>query len=296
MIITVFTPTYNRAHLLPRLYESLVKQTCRNFEWIIVDDGSSDNTAAVVNEWCADFPIRFFRKENGGKHTAINLGVEKADGELFFIADSDDLLPPRSLELVSEQWQQVKHDGSFGGVCGLDQLKEGDVIGGIPSYDVLDCTFLEYLWKYKMQSADMKEVYRTSVLREFPFPEIIGEKFCPEDLVWSRIAQKYKLRYFSQVIYIADYQENGISANIIRMRMNSPLLAMLMYAECISYKILPILRKVRYAINYWRFRACYHRTSLNNSIQLPTLMWFWNWTLPLGYAMHLMDLKLVGKQ
>ena len=92
MIITVFTPTYNRAHLLPRLYESLVKQTYRDFEWIIVDDGSSDNTAEVINEWDADFPIRFFRKENGGKHTSINLGVEKADGELFFIADSDDLM------------------------------------------------------------------------------------------------------------------------------------------------------------------------------------------------------------
>lgn len=84
MIITVFTPTYNRAHLLPRLYESLVKQTYRDFEWIIVDDGSSDNTAEVVNDWSADFPIRFFIKENGGKHTAINLGTKLAKGELFF--------------------------------------------------------------------------------------------------------------------------------------------------------------------------------------------------------------------
>ncbi len=289
MIITVFTPTYNRAHLLPRLYESLVKQTCRNFEWIIVDDGSSDNTAAVVNDWCADFPIRFFRKENGGKHTAINLGVEKADGELFFIADSDDLLPPRSLELVSEQWQQVKHDESFGGVCGLDQLKEGGVIGGIPSYDILDCTFLEYLWKFKMKNCDMKEVYRTSVLREFPFPEIPGEKFCPEELVWARIAQKYKLRYFSKVIYIADYQEHGISANITRMRMQSPILSMMMYAENVSYDILPFSRKVRYAINYWRFRACYHSSSLNALIKLPVLRWYWVWTAPLGFVLHVRD-------
>lgn len=289
MIITVFTPTYNRSQLLTRLYESLVKQTYRDFEWVIVDDGSSDNTAEVVNDWSADFPIRYYRKENGGKHTAINLGVEKADGELFFIADSDDLLPPRALELVSEQWQQVKHDGSFGGVCGLDQLKEGGVIGGIPSYDILDCTFLEYLWKFKMKNCDMKEVYRTSVLREFPFPEIPGEKFCPEELVWARIAQKYKLRYFSKIIYIADYQEHGISANITRMRMQSPILSMMMYAENVSYDILPFSRKVRYAINYWRFRACFHRSSLNALIKLLVLRWYWVWTAPLGFVLHVRD-------
>lgn len=297
MMITVFTPSYNREDLLPRLYDSLCVQTFSDFEWVIVDDGSTDNTQELVNKIISNhkkfnpnFPIRYYYKANGGKHTAINLGVNKACGDLFFIADSDDYLPSNALELVIEQWNEVKNDDSFGGVCGLDLLKgKKEIVGGIPPYEILDCTFLEYWWKFKMKNGDMKEVYRTSVLREFPFPEISGEKFCPEELVWARIAQKYKLRYFSEVIYIADYQEHGISANMTRMRMQSPLLSMMMYVENVSYDILPFSRKVRYAINYWRFRACFHGSSLNALIKLPVLRWYWVWTAPLGFVLHVRD-------
>lgn len=124
MLITVFTPTYNRAHLLPRLYESLCRQTFTDFEWVIVDDGSVDDTKGLVNKFLVDKTqhstlntntIRYFYQENGGKHRAINRGVKEAQGELFFIADSDDSLPPDALEQVARVYETVRGDESFGG-------------------------------------------------------------------------------------------------------------------------------------------------------------------------------------
>ena len=124
-MITIFTPTYNRGNLLSRLYQSLCKQTYKEFEWVIVDDGSTDNTASIVEliqkkHSRSDFPIHYYKKENGGKHTAINIGVKKAQGELFFIADSDDILPPNALQIIADVWGQTKNDNSIGGICGFD--------------------------------------------------------------------------------------------------------------------------------------------------------------------------------
>ena len=112
-MITVFTPTYNRGTLLNRLYQSLSAQSYKDFEWIIVDDGSSDDTALIVellqsNHFSNDFPILYHKKENGGKHTAINVGVKKAQGDLFFIADSDDILPSNALLTIAKVWEQTK--------------------------------------------------------------------------------------------------------------------------------------------------------------------------------------------
>ena len=163
MLITVFTPTYNRAHLLPQVYESLCKQTFKEFEWVIVDDGSVDDTKNVIDKWTMDngqwtifsntsdneeFSIRYFRQENGGKHRAINRGVKEARGELFFIVDSDDMLPPDALEIVAKVYGDIKGDTSFAGVCGLDGTFEGKVIGsGLPA-EVIDDTSIAVRFKY----------------------------------------------------------------------------------------------------------------------------------------------------
>ncbi len=145
-MITVFTPTYNRAHLLPRLYESLKTQTFKDFEWIIVDDGSTDDTEEVVKSF---FPPLgrmeggFIHQPNGGKHRAINRGAQEAQGELFFIADSDDYLPDDSLAKVAEKYKKIKGDNSIGGICGLDMTPKGDVIGsGLPCDEII-CSSLE---------------------------------------------------------------------------------------------------------------------------------------------------------
>lgn len=292
--ITVFTPTYNRERLLPRLFDSLTKQTFTDFEWLIVDDGSTDGTSAMVDRLKAQstFPVAYCKKANGGKHSAINTGVQIAKGDLFFFADSDDMLPPDSLGTVVKYWNTIKGYDDFAGVCGLDGDLQGRVIGsGLPKA-MIDASALEIRNLYHV-TGDMKEVFRTSVLREFPFPEIPGERFCPEALIWNRIAQKYKLRYFNKIIYTADYQPSGITSQIARVRMQSPIASMMTYAEMTKYHDVPIRLRVRAAINYWRFRCCVHHSALKGNITKVILPFYL--FAPIGLAMHWMDVIKVRR-
>ena len=287
MLITIFTPTYNRAHLLPRLYESLKAQTFQNFEWIIVDDGSTDNTKVVVHSLLKrqsefGFSIRYFKQPNGGKHRAINRGVKEANGELFFIVDSDDSLPSESIETILKFYSQIKGDKSFGGLAGYMSHHDGTIIGKGNNDELLDCSSLEMRYRYNI-TGDMAEVFRTDVLKEFPFLEVENERFCPEALVWNRIAQKYKLRVFKKIIYHRDYLDGGLTDKIVAIRMNSPLASVTHYQELNSYNV-PFKQKVKAAINYWRFYACIEIVN-----KVPRLPWYWFWCRPLGFAMHLKD-------
>ena len=161
-MITVFTPCYNRAHTIERLYHSLVLQTNKNFEWIIVDDGSTDNTEQIVNVFIKesnDFPICYFKKDNGGKHTAINFGVQKANGEAFFIVDSDDWLPKNAIDRIIYYFDQIKNKKDFAGICGNKMLPTKEIIGKTFDGEVLDITALERKKFYII--GDKAEVYKT---------------------------------------------------------------------------------------------------------------------------------------
>lgn len=285
--ITILTPAYNRASLLPRLFDSLLRQTFKDFEWIVVDDGSTDNTHEVVanlKEKCGGaFPIGYVYKANGGKHMAINIGAERARGELLFIADSDDLLTDDALETVANSWHDISDDKSFAGIAGLDiTMDTREVIGsGLPQ-EHIDCNAIDIRYRHHV-TGDMKEVFRTEVLREFPFPEFAGERFCPEQLVWFRMARRYRLRYINKPIYIADYQPDGITAGITRARMRNPSASMLTYAELTECPV-PFLVKVKAAINFWRFWHCRTATSV-----VPRVALRWHWLRPLGWMMHVRD-------
>lgn len=285
--ITILTPTYNRASLLPRLFDSLLRQTSKDFEWIVVDDGSTDDTREVVanlKEKCGGaFPMGYVYKANGGKHMAINIGAERARGELLFIADSDDLLTDDALETVANSWHDISDDKSFAGIAGLDiAMDTREVIGsGLPQ-EHIDCNAIDIRYRHHV-TGDMKEVFRTEVLREFPFPEFAGERFCPEQLVWFRMARRYRLRYINKPIYIADYQPDGITAGITRARMRNPSASMLTYAELTECPV-PFLVKVKAAINFWRFWHCRTATSV-----VPRVALRWHWLRPLGWMMHVRD-------
>lgn len=293
ILITIFTPTYNRADLLPRLYKSLCEQKIdfdsdgdENpvFEWLIVDDGSTDNTEEIVHGFIAEqsLPIRYYKKSNGGKHTAINYGAKLAKGELFFIADSDDLLPNNAVENVISAYSDIRNNKRICGVCGLDSFMNGNLVSPPFPYEIFEASFLEIDYKYKIKG-DTKEVFRTSVLLEFPFPEIQGEKFCPEILVWYRILSKYRLCYINKVIYIADYQPGGLTDGITRARMNSPIASMMTYQERFQLPI-PLKDKAKAAINYWRFAFCTKDKSV-------TINGWGKLFAPLGFLMHLLDEK-----
>lgn len=285
--ITILTPTYNRASLLPRLFDSLLRQTNKDFEWIVVDDGSTDDTRDVVanlKEKCGGaFPMGYVYKANGGKHMAINIGAERARGELLFIADSDDLLTDDALETVANSWHDISDDKSFAGIAGLDiTMDTREVIGsGLPQ-EHIDCNAIDIRYRHHV-TGDMKEVFRTEVLREFPFPEFAGERFCPEQLVWFRMARRYRLRYINKPIYIADYQPDGITAGITRARMRNPSASMLTYAELTECPV-PFLVKVKAAINFWRFWHCRTATSV-----VPRVALRWHWLRPLGWMMYVRD-------
>ena len=289
-MITILTPTFNRAHLLPRLFESLTHQTDFNFEWLVIDDGSTDGTSdlfAGKTFLSAPFPIRYYRQENGGKHRALNAGVKQAKGDFIFIADSDDWLLPQSVAIVGQHTSAIADDNTFAGVAGLDVFDDERIVGtGLPQ-DIIDCNAMDIRYRYHVDG-DLKEVFKTTVLQEFPFPEIQDERFCPEQLVWFRIAQKYKLRYFNTPIYVAEYQPNGITASIIRVRMLAPQATCMMYAEMLAYKI-PFKEKIKAAINFWRFKAC-----TPSRVMITTLKGWWRWCYLIGMLLHWCDKRQVG--
>lgn len=286
MLITICTPTFNRSSYLFRIHRCLEEQTFRDFEWLIVDDGSTDETSMVFEEirGICTYELKYLRKDNGGKHTAINIGLQHAKGELFFIVDSDDSLPCHALEIINSEYEKVKRDASIGGVAGLDMdLGSKEIIGGGLHQPYIQCNAIDIRHKYGIKG-DLKEVFRTDVLRKFPFPIIEGERFCPEQLVWFRIAQKYQLHYFNQVIYHVEYLDEGITKGIIKARMKSPIASMMTYQEMTLYDI-PLLQKMKAATNYWRFRLCTPKKDV------PKIKWYWWVCKPLGWLMHVRDLS-----
>lgn len=292
--VTVFTPTYNRAALLPKLYESLTRQSCTYFEWLIVDDGSSDNTHDVIEKFIAEhkIPIIYIEQENAGKHIAVNTGVKKARGELFFIVDSDDWLPYDSIETIVDYWKALKTENNLSAYAGLGgnrHYADGKVNGGNVPYDVLDTDVYSYRHQYGIKG-DKAEVYRTSILSQYPFPHFDGEKFCPESVVWYRIGEKYKLRFFNKGIYIGEYLTGGLTDSSVRMRAKSPRYTAIAYTEMINSKKMPFWGKVKSLINYWRFNP--YNTSQTFSEKLDQLNPAWSILLyPLGIFLYLREKK-----
>ncbi len=202
---TVFTPTYNRAHTLSRVYRSLLSQTFKNFEWLIVDDGSTDRTNHLVEGWKkeAPFPIRYFWKENEGINAAINFGVQIAGGKFFLIIGSDDAFLPETLETFLRYWTDIPREKKeqFVGVTALCQDPAGNLIGsGLPQ-PVVDSDAMEIRYKYKVKG-EMWGFLRTEVLRRYPFPLIGNCKYLPESVVWNAIARSYKTRFIQKTLRI----------------------------------------------------------------------------------------------
>lgn len=217
MMITVFTPTYNRGYIISNLYESLTRQTVKNFEWIVIDDGSTDHTEKLFQNFLKeknDFSITYKKVPNGGKHRAINKGVSLAKGDLFFIVDSDDYLTDDAIERIVEVESSIPNDKKkkFAGVCGVKGYSKKEIVGASFEGKYLDITSLERS-KYKI-SGDKAEVFYTAVLKKYPFPEYEGENFITEAVVWDRIAYDgFKLRFFNDIIYICDYLPDGLTAH-----------------------------------------------------------------------------------
>lgn len=226
-MVTVFTPIFNRANIITQLYESLLRQTSFDFEWLIIDDGSTDGVEALINEWIRKknmpFEIRFFRQQNGGKHRAINRGVKLARGDAFFIVDSDDYITDSAIEWINAHWKEIADDDEFAGLSGLKAKFDGELIGDgeISFQSYIDATNLERS-NYHLEG-DKAEVYKTGILKKYPFPEFSGEKFVTEATVWNKIAYDgYKIRWYNKVIYLCEYRGDGLTQNIVSVTQKSP--------------------------------------------------------------------------
>jgi glycosyltransferase involved in cell wall biosynthesis len=202
---TVFTPTYNRAGTLHRVYESLARQSFRDFEWLVVDDGSADDTERLVAGWTAeaDFPIRYVWQENRGKHFAFNRGVREARGELFLTLDSDDACVPEALERLHFHWTSIPEAERYGfsAVTCLCIDQEGNLVGDRFPDEVTDSDSLEILYRYRV-GGEKWGFQRRDVLLEHLLPEVLPREYVPEVLAWARIARKYRTRFVNEALRI----------------------------------------------------------------------------------------------
>ncbi|MEH7419366.1 glycosyltransferase family A protein, partial [Neobacillus drentensis] len=203
MKITVFTPTFNRGYIVEKLYRSLQQQTFNDFEWLVIDDGSKDNTEELFKKWMSEensFPIRYIKYENGGKHRAINRATDMANGELFFIVDSDDYLTNDALESIVEWEKSLSDKKLFCGVSGNRGKSKNDILGTTFNGEYIDATSLERN-KFNI-NGDKAEVFYTDILKRYKFDEFEGEKFISEATVWERMANDgFKIRWFNKTIY-----------------------------------------------------------------------------------------------
>ena len=221
--VTVFTPTYNRAYILGDLYHSLQRQTCMDFEWLIVDDGSADDTEALVASWQGEkkpFPIRYVYQENGGKCRAINRGLKEANGRLFFTVDSDDYLTDDALEKVIRWDGELPQDGHFCGYVGNRGTTPTQTPNRLFPGGYLDGTALD---RYDQVDGERAFVFYTEIHRKYLYPEFPGEKFLTEAVTWDLMAHDgYKMRFYNDIIWIWEYKDDGLTRAGYRVFMENP--------------------------------------------------------------------------
>jgi len=287
---TIFTPAYNRGNLLPRLYDSIVGQTFRDFEWIVVDDGSTDNTEEVMHQFIREnkIPIRYIKVENGGKHRAINRGVAESQGEVFAIVDSDDMLVPCAIEYINLWFSEIESntDKKFCGVAACKGYNEKEVIGQTFEGEWIDATNIERK-KYNILG-DKFEIYYTDVMKQYPFPVYEGERFMSEIVVWTRMAKDgFYIRWHQDILYLCNYLEGGLTANNYKLLANNPKGYALRIREQVQYAKLSLKEKLGYYSNYFFLRrkkesfremcehtnACWLEMSLAVVLRVCLMIW-----------------------
>lgn len=225
MTVTVLTPTFNREGVLQSLWDSLQKQTVKDFEWLVVDDGSTDGTKNLITQLQenSDFPIRYIYKSNGGKHTALNVGIQTICSELTFIVDSDDCVTDDAVESILKIHQKYRSQNNICGYAFLRAFPDGKVNGKKFDVDEKIGSYIDVRVNGDDTGADKAEVFKTHCLKEFPFPEYPNEKFLGEDLVWVRMARKYQMVHINKAIYIGNYLEDGLTNNRRKHNIASPI-------------------------------------------------------------------------
>ncbi len=250
---TVCTATYNRARMLNKVFDSLYAQTYRDFEWLVIDDGSEDNTRDVIKlfQEKANFPIRYIYQRNAGKPEAINHGVKEALGRLFLPLDSDDTCVPEALERLNYHWEAIplNQRDKYSAVTVLCKDERGTIIGNKFPQNVIDSDSIEIRAKYNVKG-EKWGFHRTDILKKYPFPVFEGEKWIPMSTVWNSISLKYKTRYVNEMLRIYKISEDSITVS--DMRVKNPKGTAYFYNETLKMPF-SIKLKIKNAIQY----VCY---------------------------------------
>lgn len=252
--ITIFTPTYNRACLLKRIYLSLKSQSNLNFIWLIVDDGSTDETRETVKRFICEkkIEIKYIYQKNGGKHRAHNTAVKDCKTDYFFILDSDDYLMKEAIEVLIQKIRVIENNNKISGIIGnrIDSINFKPIGKEIPNIEI--ATGNELYQKYGFKG-DTLRLYKTSILKKYLFPEIRDEKFISENVVFDKIDSKYKMLVIKEKIYVGEYQENGYSNNIYKIQRKNPIGYLISLNSSAKYSI-TLKNKLGYTVLYmiWR--------------------------------------------
>lgn len=266
--LSIITPTYNRAYILEKTFNSLLNQTSLEFEWIIIDDGSTDNTEELLLKWQQEelpFELKYVVQKNGGKHRALNRGFEMATGKYTLILDSDDFLTEDAVETIQLWISQLAEKDNIAAVAGMRKHESGEVIGGIPKcFDKLEYVDAKNFERRKYGLlGDKAEVYRTDILREKRFKEFKGENFLSEDTLWNEIAMcGLYVRWYPKVIYCCEYLIDGLTNQSVSKELNN--FEGFTYATTQRMKCYSLIEKL-FVVGY------YYKVAKQKGLSLPEI-------------------------
>lgn len=289
MKLTILTPTYNRGYVIEKPYESLQKQTCHDFEWLVIDDGSDDNTEELFDRFCSEekrFKITYIKRPRRGLNRALNYAINNIDSDYVFKFDSDDCLMPEAVEKMLEWINDIDDDPEIIGVGIARCFPNGEYLKGIPpvvnEQGYVDATNLER-HKYNLD-ADMSEVYKVRILKKFPYPVWDTELYAPEQLCLNEIALAgYKVRWYAEKLYICEYLPGGITKGSNLLEKNNPMGFAMMYNHMLKYGY-PFRKKIKSAIQHIALSTVGKHPAyiLKSNALLMTLL-----TLPVGLLLSI---------
>jgi glycosyltransferase involved in cell wall biosynthesis len=285
MIVTIFTPSYNRAYTLPRLYQSLLRQTSKEFCWLIVDDGSVDNTEDLVKSWIDEgrIEIHYHKQKNQGKPMAHNKGVELTVTELFTCVDSDDYLTDDAVEEIIKTWKKP-HLGCIG-ILGYREREREGCLTKLANPNIKQGT-LRYLYDHGL-SGDTILIYETDVLKKYKFPQYIGEKFIPEAYLYDLLDQHGELMLLRKSIYVCEYLEDGYTANMSLLLYKNPN----GYFCYINQRLkldTDIRQKLADSIRYVAMSVAHHRKKIIDNAVYPLYAFI---VYPAGWLLYFIRYK-----
>lgn len=269
--VTVFTPTYNRAYIIENLYNSLKRQSSFDFEWLVVDDGSNDNTEKLFSKWVENensFKIRYYRKENGGKHTAINKGLKLADGKLFFTVDSDDYLTDDAIEKIISWEAELPKDKKYCGLAGNLGTAQNVTPNTLFESEYIDGNALN---RYQQVDGERALVFYTDIHRKYMYPIFENEKFMTEAVAWNRMANDgYLIRFYNDIIWIYEYMADGLTKAGKSVFVNNPMGYGLWLKEKARFEHKSFLQKLKSIYIYTNDMADLHDSKvISKSIGAP---------------------------